>query len=176
MIFSLVCGILALVFFLLFLAHHDRWEETGCTLLLSAASAAAGPATLTLQSVRDPVTLVCLGAEDNVPQVTEDALASLLEAHPRAFAGAQAQLSFTPAGSTERWGISLEFRGLALNATTGSATIQACAWVWCGCGCVEEGGVCASTPSLPTWQECCPKGLEGCSTEQEHQHTVPARL
>lgn len=124
-IFSLVCGILALVFFLLFLAHHDRWEATGCTLLLSAASAAAGPASLTLHSVHDPATLVCLGKEDHAPQVTEDALASLLAAHPQAFSEAEAQLSFTPAGSAQRWGISLEIKGLVLNATAGSATVQA---------------------------------------------------
>ncbi|KAL4451278.1 hypothetical protein ABPG77_009350 [Micractinium sp. CCAP 211/92] len=124
-IFSLVCGILALVFFLLFLAHHDRWEATGCTLLLSAASAAAGPASLTLHLVHDPATLVCLGKEDHAPQVTEDALASLLAAHPQAFSEAEAQLSFTPAGSAQRWGISLEIKGLVLNATAGSATVQA---------------------------------------------------
>lgn len=123
-IFSLVCGILALVFFLLFLAHHDRWEESGCTLLLTAASAAAGPGSLMLRSVHDPATLVCLGREEHAPQVTEDALASLLAAHPKAFSEAQAQLSFTPAGSAQRWGISLEVKGLALNATAGTATIQ----------------------------------------------------
>ncbi|KAL4420815.1 hypothetical protein ABPG75_010471 [Micractinium tetrahymenae] len=127
-IFSLVCGILALVFFLLFLAHHDRWEETGCTLLLTAASAAAGPATLTLHSVHDPATLVCLGKEDHAPQVTEDALSTLLAGHPTAFSEAQAQLSFTPAGGTQRWGISLEVKGLVLNATAGTATIQVEDW------------------------------------------------
>lgn len=51
-LFSLVSSILALVFFVLFLAHHDRFEATGCTLLISAASAAAGPSSLVLLSVR----------------------------------------------------------------------------------------------------------------------------
>ena len=51
-LFSVASCVLALTFFVLFLAHNDRWEETGCVLLLTAASAAAGPATLTLTAVR----------------------------------------------------------------------------------------------------------------------------
>ncbi len=69
--------------------------------------------------------MVCLGKEQKGPLVTEDSLAALLAAHPAAFADARAQLSFTPAGAAARWGISLEVKGIAHNATAGSAAVQA---------------------------------------------------
>lgn len=129
-LFSIASAILVLTFFLLFIAHRqERWEATGCTLLLTAASAAAAasPASLTLAGVRDPATLVCLGKEERGPVVVEDSLAALLAAQPAAFAKAQAQLSFTPAApgaGSSRWAVCLEVEGLQYDAAAAAATIQ----------------------------------------------------
>jgi len=73
--------------------------------------------------------MVCLGKQDHGPLVIEDGLAALLEAHPKVFSDARAQLSFTPAGATSRWGISLDVKGLTFNASAANATIQVGWWL-----------------------------------------------
>jgi hypothetical protein len=127
-VFTIAASILALLFLTLFVAQNSASQEGACTLLLTAASATAHPAALTLTGVRDPTTLVCLGKR--APLVREDTLAALLAAHPKAFEKAQAQLSFTPvatsgaANASARWAISLDVAELHYNTTLATATIE----------------------------------------------------